>query len=56
MLILLSSALDDEDEWEQPHTFNPGRFLDEDGNFRKREAFLPFSAGKSDFAYGQKAK
>uniref|UniRef100_A0A3Q3WXS3 Uncharacterized protein n=1 Tax=Mola mola TaxID=94237 RepID=A0A3Q3WXS3_MOLML len=45
VLVWLSSALEDEDEWEQPHTFNPAHFLDKDGNFRKREAFLPFSAG-----------
>ncbi|KAA8590055.1 hypothetical protein FQN60_013420 [Etheostoma spectabile] len=32
--------------WETPHTFNPQHFLDGDGKFRKREAFLPFSAGK----------
>ncbi|XP_041673057.1 cytochrome P450 2K1-like, partial [Cheilinus undulatus] len=44
-LVLLSSALLDEEEWETPHTFNPAHFLDEDGNFKKREAFLPFSAG-----------
>ncbi|KAM6965912.1 cytochrome P450 2K1-like [Tautogolabrus adspersus] len=44
-LFLLSSALLDEDEWETPYTFNPAHFLDEDGNFRKRDAFLPFSAG-----------
>lgn len=51
MLVLLSSALEDEDEWEQPHTFDPAHFLDKEGNFRKREAFLPFSAGKCDFVH-----
>ncbi|XP_020502845.1 cytochrome P450 2K1-like [Labrus bergylta] len=44
-LFLLSSALLDEDEWETPYTFNPAHFLDEDGNLKKRDAFLPFSAG-----------
>ncbi|XP_060921608.1 cytochrome P450 2K1-like [Labrus mixtus] len=44
-LLLLSSALRDEDEWETPYTFNPAHFLDEDGHFKKRDAFLPFSAG-----------
>ncbi|XP_056257050.1 cytochrome P450 2K1-like [Seriola aureovittata] len=43
--ILLSSALQDEDEWEKAYTFNPGHFLDKEGNFRKRDAFLPFSTG-----------
>ncbi|XP_063056816.1 cytochrome P450 2J4-like [Engraulis encrasicolus] len=42
----LHSILFDETEWETPHTFNPGHFLDAEGKFRKREAFLPFSLGK----------
>ncbi|XP_062411727.1 cytochrome P450 2J2-like [Sardina pilchardus] len=42
----LHSVLFDETEWETPHTFNPGHFLDAEGKFRKREAFLPFSIGK----------
>ncbi|XP_061094507.1 cytochrome P450 2J1-like isoform X1 [Conger conger] len=42
----LSSALFDESEWETPQTFNPGHFLDAEGNFRRRDAFMPFSAGK----------
>ncbi|CAJ1077867.1 cytochrome P450 2K1-like [Xyrichtys novacula] len=42
---LLTSVLFDEDEWETPHTFSPAHFLDKDGKFVKRDAFLPFSAG-----------
>ncbi|XP_061095953.1 cytochrome P450 2J2-like [Conger conger] len=42
----LSSVLSDEHEWETPTTFNPGHFLDSQGQFRRRKAFLPFSAGK----------
>ncbi|XP_053738887.1 cytochrome P450 2J2-like isoform X1 [Synchiropus splendidus] len=42
----LTSVLFDKSEWETPHTFNPGHFLDADGNFVRREAFLPFSAGR----------
>ncbi|XP_052522231.1 cytochrome P450 2J2-like [Tympanuchus pallidicinctus] len=41
----LSSVMFDKKEWETPHSFNPGHFL-KDGQFWKREAFLPFSIGK----------
>ncbi|KAI1892059.1 hypothetical protein AGOR_G00150080 [Albula goreensis] len=46
VIINLSSVLNDKNEWETPDTFNPGHFLDSQGQFRRREAFLPFSAGK----------
>ncbi|XP_070410183.1 cytochrome P450 2J6-like isoform X2 [Nothobranchius furzeri] len=42
----LTSVLFDKHEWETPDTFNPEHFLDDERNFRRREAFLPFSAGK----------
>lgn len=42
----LASALFDKNEWETPDTFNPGHFLNEEGKFVKRAAFVPFSAGE----------
>lgn len=41
----LASVLYDPECWETPQQFNPGHFLDKDGNFVANEAFLPFSAG-----------
>ncbi|XP_023120674.2 cytochrome P450 2J4-like [Amphiprion ocellaris] len=46
LMATLHSVLHDESMWETPHSFNPQHFLDKDSKFRKREAFLPFSAGK----------
>uniref|UniRef100_A0A674IRY0 Cytochrome P450 2D15 n=1 Tax=Terrapene triunguis TaxID=2587831 RepID=A0A674IRY0_9SAUR len=46
ILTVLSSVLKDETVWEKPHEFYPEHFLDADGQFVKREAFLPFSAGR----------
>lgn len=40
----LASVLYDPEHWETPRQFNPGHFLDKDGNFVVNEAFLPFSA------------
>ncbi|XP_046905460.1 cytochrome P450 2J2-like [Hypomesus transpacificus] len=42
----LATVLFDKNEWETPDSFNPGHFLDSQGQFRKREAFMPFSAGR----------
>ncbi|KAJ4943250.1 hypothetical protein JOQ06_005754 [Pogonophryne albipinna] len=42
----LTSVLFDKTEWETPDTFNPEHFLDAEGKFVRRDAFLPFSAGK----------
>uniref|UniRef100_A0A3Q3IJC6 Cytochrome P450 2K1-like n=1 Tax=Monopterus albus TaxID=43700 RepID=A0A3Q3IJC6_MONAL len=43
---LLTSVLYDKAEWERPHSFYPAHFLDKDGKFVKRDAFVPFSAGR----------
>uniref|UniRef100_A0A3B4UQ96 Cytochrome P450 2K1-like n=1 Tax=Seriola dumerili TaxID=41447 RepID=A0A3B4UQ96_SERDU len=43
---LLTSVLYDDNEWEKPHTFHPAHFLDKDRKFVKRDAFMPFSAGR----------
>lgn len=42
---LLGSVLHDPEIFKQPEEFNPGRFLDADGRFKKQEAFLPYSLG-----------
>ncbi|XP_045905076.1 cytochrome P450 2D20-like [Micropterus dolomieu] len=42
----LTSVLFDKNEWETPVTFNPRHFLNAEGKFVKRAAFIPFSAGK----------
>ncbi|XP_037539243.1 cytochrome P450 2J6-like [Nematolebias whitei] len=41
----LTSVLNEEDQWKFPHEFNPENFLNEQGEFVKPEAFMPFSAG-----------
>uniref|UniRef100_A0A8C0JE81 Cytochrome P450 n=1 Tax=Chelonoidis abingdonii TaxID=106734 RepID=A0A8C0JE81_CHEAB len=46
VIAVLSSVLKDETVWEKPHEFYPEHFLDAAGQFVKREAFLPFSAGR----------
>ncbi|XP_051488583.1 cytochrome P450 2K4-like [Apus apus] len=43
---LLTSALNDKLYWKTPDQFNPSHFLDADGNFIRREAFIPFSVGR----------
>ncbi|XP_054834011.1 cytochrome P450 2K4-like [Eublepharis macularius] len=46
IVVLLSSVLYDESQWEKPLKFYPEHFLDSEGNFVKRDAFMPFSAGR----------
>ncbi len=48
---LLTSVLYDESEWESPHTFNPSHFLDKEGKFVRRDAFMPFSAGTTTLSF-----
>ncbi|XP_072272885.1 cytochrome P450 2W1-like [Pyxicephalus adspersus] len=43
---LLTSILYDQHHWEEPYQFNPNHFLDNEGNFVKKEAFVPFSIGR----------
>ncbi|XP_053323441.1 cytochrome P450 2C37-like [Spea bombifrons] len=42
----LSSVLTDPTQWETPEEFNPGHFLDDEGLFLTKSAFMVFSAGK----------
>ncbi|CAJ0925886.1 unnamed protein product [Ranitomeya imitator] len=43
---LLESVLHDETQFEKPRSFYPEHFLDSEGQFVKRSAFMPFSAGR----------
>ncbi|NXG44563.1 CP2J2 protein, partial [Psilopogon haemacephalus] len=45
ILANIDSVLSDPGKWETPDQFNPGHFLDKEGNFVKRDAFLAFSIG-----------
>uniref|UniRef100_A0AAX7UTD4 Cytochrome P450, family 2, subfamily X, polypeptide 9 n=2 Tax=Astatotilapia calliptera TaxID=8154 RepID=A0AAX7UTD4_ASTCA len=41
----LTSVLNEDGQWKFPHEFNRENFLNDQGEFVKPEAFMPFSAG-----------
>ncbi|XP_066452240.1 cytochrome P450 2K6-like [Eleutherodactylus coqui] len=53
---LLTSVLYDKDHFVKADEFYPEHFLDSSGNFVKKEAFMPFSAGKRSCAGESLAK
>ncbi|KAF1753434.1 hypothetical protein GCK72_019991 [Caenorhabditis remanei] len=42
----ISTVMLDEKTFPEPYTFNPGRFIDENGKLKKVEELVPFSIGK----------
>lgn len=45
----LTTVLFDQTKWKTPHSFDPQNFLNTQGEFKKPEAFIPFSIGKQVF-------
>lgn len=45
MIPLLASAHRDISQFKDPERFNPNNFLDDEGRFQSKEAFMPFAPG-----------